>query len=161
MPAPPNNQYAKGHGKGAPSKYKEEYLDEITDYVKECAEKYKQDKEVELPTREGLANRLGVVVKTLTNWGERNEDFLLALEKLDGFQKNELINKGLAGLYNATITKLLLSSNHGMAEQTKTDVTTKGEKIQSEGFFIEDDEVRKKIKEGLRKNIHDRADKEI
>ena len=38
-----------------------------------------------------------------------------------GVQKDRLINMGLSGQYNATTTRLLLSSNHGMHEKSEVE----------------------------------------
>jgi hypothetical protein len=55
-------------------------------------------------------------------------------------EKHTLINKGLRGLYNSTIAKLILSSNHGLREGT--DITTRGDKIQQEPISLEEMKAR-------------------
>lgn len=57
-------------------------------------------------------------------------EFLGALNKIREEQRSRLINKGLSGQYNPVIAKLILSANHGMAEKTETDVTSKGKQIE-------------------------------
>ena len=49
--------------------------------------------------------------------------------KIKQEQKERLADNGLAGKYNPTIAKLILSANHDMREKVDTDVTSKGDKI--------------------------------
>lgn len=51
-----------------------------------------------------------------------DERFSEALELVKMNQKFQLMDGGLNGAFNALITKLLLMSNHGMAEKTDTTV---------------------------------------
>ena len=55
-------------------------------------------------------------------------DFLHALEKIENLQGKILQNKGLLGEFNPTITKLMLSANHGMRE--KSDITSDDKPIE-------------------------------
>jgi hypothetical protein len=117
---------------GRPTSYKEEYNDLVDDYLKDCIDSYDNGKrDVKLPTIGGFALMVGVNKQTLYNWGEEHPQFLDSLNKIVEEQQNRLINQGLAGNYNSTIAKLILSSNHGMSEKTenKTDITTGGDKI--------------------------------
>lgn len=77
---------------------------------------------VKLPTVEGLASHLGVVKKTIYNWASFSPEVKRGLERLKYEQFQRLVDNGLSGHYNSTITKLILSSNHGMREETKTTV---------------------------------------
>lgn len=126
-----------------PTKYKEEYCEEIEKYLDDCEEKSKQGDEVCLPTVEGIALLLDVKRQTLYNWKEEHEVFFDTLEKVDCKQKKMLEENGLSGDYNSTIAKLMLSSNHNMKE--KKDVTTDNEKITPEIS----DKQREKILEEL------------
>ena len=81
---------------------------------------------VKLPTKGGLAVYLGVSRVTLDNWAKEYPEFFYIMEKLGSEQEDRLINKGLSGDYNPTISKLLLSK-HGYREST--DITSDGEKI--------------------------------
>ena len=105
---------------GRPPEYKEKYIDVVDEYL---------EQEKGLPKLESLALYIGVVKKTLNNWGEKNPKFLLALEKVKLFSKVDLIDKGLTGEYNSAIVKLILSANHGMSETNKVDHTSKGESM--------------------------------
>lgn len=81
-------------------------------YLKECETKKN------LPTRAGLAVYFGVCKATITNWEKKSEVLLGALGLLKAKQEESLVNKGLRNEYNSTITKLMLSSNHGYKERT-------------------------------------------
>jgi len=75
------------------------------------------------PTVCGLACYLGYSEKTIYNICERSDEFLQAVEEIKAKQHVLLVAKGLTGDFNATITKLLLSSNHGHSEKTENTVT--------------------------------------
>lgn len=103
---------------GRPTDYSQEKLDKALDYV----ENY-QDYDHVIPSVAGLAVVLGVAKKTLYNWAdvEENHEFLHALSRLSTSQELRLLNGGLSGSYNSTITKLILT-NHGYSEKPKEDV---------------------------------------
>ncbi len=91
-------------------------------YLRECREKSN------LPTRCGVAVYFGVCKATIDNWEKDHAEFLGALGRLKMMQEEALINKGLTNEYNSTITKLMLSSNHGYKE--RSDTTSDGKPIQ-------------------------------
>ena len=101
----------------------EEYLSNRKDRFDEKTNR----QTVDLPTIEGLAVFIGCHKDTLYEWAEKNPEFSDALAKVKLEQMERLINKGLAGDYNPTIAKLILSANHGMRE--RADLTTDDEKL--------------------------------
>lgn len=126
-----------------PTKFKEEYIEKVADYLAEHLdeevqvvkqantekgyEMYDNKLKVRLPTIEGFARYIGVNKTTLYEWEKVNEEFSNALEDIRVEQQERLINSGLSGEYNPTIAKLILSANHGMRE--KQDVTTDGKEL--------------------------------
>ena len=116
---------------GAPTKYRKEYVEKAKEYI----ETYEElgDK---IPSIEGFADFIEVGRKTIYNWCKLNEDnkriaseeFLHTLARLEARQGKILQNKGLDGTFNATITKLMLSANHGMRE--KSDITSDDKPIE-------------------------------
>lgn len=132
-----------GYVFGRPTLYTEDMCDKVVEYLNQCndewteyhktrgdkSDSYERILKVNLPSREGFARYIGVVVNTLKNWAEEHEDFLTALEVIDQEQKDRLFNEGLAGNYNPIIAKLGLSANHGMKE--RSDHTTDDDKITS------------------------------
>ena len=100
---------------GRPTKYKPEYATDefIAEFVEHCK------KEKLLISLCGFAVYIGVCEETLQEWRESKFGFSVPLSKIKQLSKQMLINKGLAGGYNSTITKLMLSSNHGMVEKTE------------------------------------------
>jgi len=125
---------------GRPSEYKEEYINEVDDYLKETTDEWivkgkqgnttvKQGLTVDLPTIEGFALRLDVNKVSLYRWEKEHEEFSNALDKIRTEQQKRLLNMGLSGDYNPTIAKLILSSNHGMSEKTETDITSNGKEL--------------------------------
>jgi len=95
-----------------------------------------------LPTIEGLALALDIHRDTLYQWEKEDERFSDITSKLKFKQGEKLIQNALAGRYNASIAKLILSGKHGYVEQTATDITTKGESI-SQYANLSTDELRK------------------
>lgn len=129
---------------GRPTKYKEEYIDMVDEYLKlhqdielekiglksdKGYEKIDYILKVNLPTIEGFALYIGVNKTSLYEWEKKEPLFSNALDKIRVEQQTRLINEGLAGNYNPTIAKLILSSNHGMREKSEQDITSGGEKI--------------------------------
>ncbi len=102
-----------------PTKYKAEYAtDEYLDkYIDDCL------KNKWLVSLCGLAVYIGVCEDTLQEWRKVHSAFSVSLSRLKQVSKEMLFNKGLDSTYNSTIAKLILSSNHGMAEKTETEHT--------------------------------------
>ncbi|MEQ5075826.1 DNA-packaging protein [Providencia alcalifaciens] len=73
-----------------------------------------------VPSVAGLACYLGVSRKTVYEWVKESTDLSDTLEGILAMQENKLINKGLTGDFNSTITKLMLA-NHGYSEKQEVD----------------------------------------
>lgn len=112
------------HAGGRPSKYREEFCQELDKYLQTTGKE-----QTSLPTKQGFALWLGVDDETLNEWGKEHQEFSATLKKLMLLQGQQLIDDGIYGgkEVNATIVKLLLQNNHGMKE--KTDVTTNDKDI--------------------------------
>ena len=108
-----------------------EYIDSCKDTfeVKSIGQKVYEEKTVRLPTAYGLAKHLDISVKTLGRWRAKYENFGEAVEDMLGLQGDKLINNGLSGKYNPVITKLMLSTNHGMTERVNNDLTSGGKEL--------------------------------
>jgi len=120
---------------GRPTKYKPKFCD-LTKYLRHCKAKK------ELPSLTGYAVFLGVAESTVQKWGKEHDEFSVSLGELLTIEKQVLMNKGLTGKYNSTITKLILSSNHGMKE--RVDQTSDDKPIETPPTLI--DTVIQKIK---------------
>ena len=137
------------HPGGRPTKYDPIFIEKVDEYLKENqdqwtefhktrgvhSDSYERYVQVKLPTVEGFARYINVHKDTLYEWKGLYEEFSDSLDKIVEEQKRRLIDNGLAGTYNPVIAKLVLSANHGMAEKTEQDVTSKGEKI--EGLAVQ------------------------
>ena len=77
-----------------------------------------------VPTVAGLAIYLGKSRETMYAWAKEHDIFSDIIRKLLSIQENRLINGGLAGDMNSTITKLLLSK-HGYSDKQETEITGK------------------------------------
>jgi len=104
---------------GRPSKYTEELLKKAAGYV---AYAYSEDK---LPSLEGLALYIGVRRSTIYEWQKdpAKQDFSDILENILAHQAETLINKGLKGEYNSTITKVILTK-HNYSDKQEVDLSS-------------------------------------
>ena len=129
-PKPPGYKF------GRPTKYRgDETVQKVYDYLAQCVDKettfhktrgsssdtYERIIEVNLPTIEALSEWLKLDIDTINEWVKHEEkhDFTVAVRALKKKQKDILIKNTLNGNYNASIAKLMLSSNHGMNEKTE------------------------------------------
>jgi len=92
---------------GRPSKYPEDIEERIEAYKSACAT---------VPSVAGLAVFLKVGRRTVYGWAEERPEFSHMLEELLAEQESRLLDGGLGGDYNATITKLMLAK-HGYVEK--------------------------------------------
>ncbi len=94
-------------------------LDKARRYL---AMKRPNDDEV-IPTIEGLALRLKIRRETVWAWSKEEDkaEFSNIVEQIMARQGNILANKGLGGIFNPTIAKLMLSK-HGYTD--KIDLTS-------------------------------------
>jgi len=119
---------------GRPTKYRVEYIEEVDEYIKSCVDTKEEvlnkiEITVNLPKIEDFAIWRDVDKTTLYEWSSKYPEFSHSLAKILRIQKSRLMNEGLAGRYNPTIAKLVLSSNHGMSEKTEIDHTTQGKAL--------------------------------
>jgi len=101
---------------GRPTKYKPEVITQLDEYLE-----FAIPENMEIPTVEGIALKLGVNKDTLYEWGRKHPEFSVALAKLKMMQKQSLTKIGIFGgkEINATIVSLLLKVNHDMVETEK------------------------------------------
>jgi len=78
-----------------------------------------------VPSIAGLACVIGVTRETCRAWGNDPEkaEFSAILLELAQRQERELLNNGLAGNFNAPITKMMLTK-HGYSDKVETDHTS-------------------------------------
>ena len=105
---------------GAPTKLTPELVERAEQYV---IDGFIDEGEM-VPSIAGLACYLGISKNSVYKYGELDSDFLNTLESIEVKQEKLLVNNGLAGKYNSTITKLMMS-NHGYKESNKTELTGK------------------------------------
>lgn len=108
------------HAGGRPTEYDESFVELTEEYLRSCVD-VDEDREsnikrqVKLPSIEGLALYLEVVKATIYDWEEKHKEFSYVIDKLRQKQAEKLLNNGLAGTYNHTIAKVLLTK-HGYRE---------------------------------------------
>lgn len=107
---------------GRPTDYSEHKLTEAEHYIKVlCQDETINGKlSVKIPTIEGLAYWLGISRSTLYLWQKEYPEFSDIIEQLQVKQAEALIQNGLAGNYNSTIAKVLLTK-HGYTDKQEID----------------------------------------
>ena len=122
-----------------PTKYTEDMISKVDEYIEQCrdiettfhktmwnkSDSYDRILKVNLPSIEWFALYLNVVKSSIYEWAKEYLEFSNALEKISTAQKKRLIEEWLAGNYNPTIAKLVLSANHGMKETSVQENTGK------------------------------------
>ena len=105
---------------GRPTIYTDELIENASGYLDNWEESGDA-----IPSQAGLAVYLGVSISCVENWGrdEGKQEFLRVLDEIESRQRSLLINRGLMGLFNSAITKLILSK-HGYHEKTIQDNTS-------------------------------------
>ena len=112
---------------GRPSKYSDEILAKVKDYIKN----YKKFDDL-IPSIAGLSCAIGIAKSTIYEWQKEagKEIFSDMLEELLSKQERILLSGGLSGDLNSTITKLVLAKhNYSEKIDSNIDHTTKGDKI--------------------------------
>jgi hypothetical protein len=124
------------HAGGCPTKYEEKYCDKMIEYfdikpykrVKlfyyyKNGEKKEIIKEIpnDLPTFEGFASSIGIVKKTLLNWTKSHKEFLHAYRLCKEYQKNILVQNGLANRYNCLFAKFVAINATDMRDKQELD----------------------------------------
>jgi len=102
---------------GRPTKYNKAILEKANEYLN-------GDSEDVVLSAVGLACYLNVTKSTVYLWGDEHKEFSDTLGKVQGLQERQLVNNGVTGDWNSTITKLMLA-NHGYHE--KQDIKQSGE----------------------------------
>lgn len=103
-----------------PTKYTPALLKRAESYI----DKYEDEGDV-IPSHVGLANYLNLSTVCMYDWAkqEDKEEFSYILQEVLQKQHQTLVNKGLTGVFNSNITKLVLGK-HGYHD--KQDTTVKG-----------------------------------
>lgn len=111
---------------GRPTNFNQEVIDMAEEYR---TEGYKKDGSI-IPSVAGLSLYINVARSTIYKWKEEEgkEAFSDILAKILSEQERLLLNKGLSGDFNSTITKLVLGK-HGYSDKQETEMNGKIEGI--------------------------------
>lgn len=91
-----------------PQEYNQSYTDKAKEYLDTIGKN--------LPSIEGLAVFLEIHRSTVYDWKSKFPEFSDILEKLLAVQADSLMNNGLNGKWNSTISKLILTK-HGYSDK--------------------------------------------
>lgn len=123
---------------GRPTDYDASYVAKAQEYLDSCKDEYKQLVKstsseggvqyenklvVNLPSIEGLALHLNVARSTVYDWRKAHSEFSDIIDILLAEQAKKLLNKGLSGEYNSTISKVILTK-HDYIEKQALDLKT-------------------------------------
>ena len=117
---------------GRPSKLTEELIAAAADYA---GGGYMSHSEV-IPSIEGLATCLRVARSSVYKWRDESPEFSDILEDILAIQAKNLVNSGLTGDFNSTITKLILTK-HGYSDKVETDVTSSDQSLRPTHIILE------------------------
>ena len=109
---------------GRPTKYNDELQAKADAYIFD----YEQQEDV-IPSAAGLCVWLGISRPTLHEWEKIYPEFSNTLDAIQALQEKIALNKGITGIFNSTIVKLVLA-NHGYSDRQAVDHTTNGESMQ-------------------------------
>lgn len=101
------------------------------------AERYKCN----LPSIEGLALHLEIHRSTVYDWQKKYPEFSDIIETLLQKQAQLLINSGLEGTYNPTISKVILTK-HGYTDKQEIDQSTTIKDERIDESKLTDEELR-------------------
>lgn len=120
------------HAGGRPTDYNDQTCIKAQEYLDSCVdEEYSRIKSeggastsydnyirVKLPSIAGLAMFLDVTRATIYDWKEKYPEFLYILDKILAAQEQKLLEGGMSGLYNSTISKVILTK-HGYVDKVE------------------------------------------
>lgn len=99
---------------GRPTKYDADLQEKADRYLQEWATTDA------VPSRVGLCVWLGISKPTTFEWERQYPQFSDTLAAIDAMQEHVAINKGITGVFNSTIVKLILA-NHGYSDKVQQD----------------------------------------
>lgn len=110
---------------GRPTEYTPEILAKARAYLDLG---YEEDERI--PSVAGLSRFLEIARSTIYDWAsqEDKKEFSDILEQILAKQEYTLLNKGITGEFNSTITKLVLAKQ-GYKESSEQDITSGGKPI--------------------------------
>lgn len=106
---------------GRPTEYTPELLAKAKAYLELG---YAEDEKI--PSIAGLSRFLEIARSTIYDWAGQDDkkEFSDILEQILAKQEYTLLNKGITGEFNSTITKLVLAKQ-GYKESSETDISSK------------------------------------
>jgi hypothetical protein len=106
---------------GRPTDYTEALLEKADEYINNCPDS--------TYSVVGLCSFIGIAKCTAYRWvAEGNKGFEDVLNRVNEKQEMQLIENGLSGAYNSTITKMMLTK-HGYSDKIEQDVTSGGKAL--------------------------------
>ena len=153
-----------GNKGGRPTKYKQEYCEEIIEFfsrpiseeftrkirTKEGVQEIDVIEATDLPTLASFAVSIGVHRDTLHEWSTKHEEFSDAIKKAKDYQENHLLQNGLANRTNSTLAIFALKDLSGWRNQT--DVKLEAEVESNSTVKVESYDLSDRIEQLEKKN---------
>lgn len=113
---------------GRPTLLTTELIQKAQEYADLCAKRALDGGNEVTGSIAELSLYLDVARSSIYKWAEESQIFSDILEKIMSSQELALIDNGLKGTFNSTITKLMLTK-HGYSDKQETDITSAGKPI--------------------------------
>ncbi len=129
-----------------PTKYNDEVLVKAKDYLAN----YEKHNHL-FPSIVGLSSVLGIAKSTISSWKHDDDkhEFSDTLERIKDQQHLTLLNKGLTGEFNASITKLMLH-NFGYSDKQKIETVEPLKVVKLNTHFLKTSEIKQMSDDALK-----------
>lgn len=119
---------------GRPTSYSKEMVEKTLLYLKTY-----EDEPINhlVPTVAGLCGFLGVARSTVYKWSGEHPEFSDTLKQIEESQEVKLVNGGLGGGFNNSITKMMLT-NHGYSDKVQQDNVSSDGSMSPKGRKLDD-----------------------
>lgn len=119
-------------GAGRPTDLTPELIEKARGYLATCVDDLSDlnRKVVNLPMVAGLALFLRCSRDSVYEWAKKNKDFSDIVDEILSSQEERLAKGGISGVYNPTISKLLLAK-HGYHDKAEVDHKNDGGKFEA------------------------------
>ena len=117
--------------RGRPSKFDCEMADRLLEHFEEKLRNtngktihFLKETKIELPTFGTFAREVGVTSRTISNWGEKNDEFRDAMDSCNEVQAEMLESLALSGVWNPSMAQFSLKYRQKWEDKITIDSNT-------------------------------------